>query len=599
MNSPLRLSGLSIAVALSLLAHSPASRADAAPAAAGTVPTDNAGGRCSGEQKPAAPPKTDTVTIETVVNGKKVNQQITYTVTVGYLQVSVNPATFAGLQLTSGGNPADVAQEPYVGCFFYTWYKVDPGTGPARPLTFAFNGGPGSASLWLHLGLMGPQRLQSSPDGLDYTNPPVLVNNPYSPLDKTDVVMIDPVGTGYSHAKQKNGVPPDNTPFFSAIDDAESVATFIKTFVQANPAYFLSPKYVLGESYGGVRGSLVAQILPSSSPEMFIRGTIFISPCLSTSMTDFQPGGVAYAYPSFLPTMAEVARAQGRINPKDKNGNPLSNEALFKETFKFAWTDLFEALTFGTLLSPDGGTAEDDYYGLDPTHDLYKRVQQKLSDYTGMPLDHFGNVNANGRGDNLHLMDQDFFSSLKPGDQVGRYDGRFAGGLTSNQSGYTAEDPSDSAMTGVFVPGINYYLHELGMTSKRPYDDMANIQYWSMSSDATEFDGSQNLSNALVTMNRNGHDDYHIFFAGGYFDLACPISGVEWERGQIDRRANDLSTSSLTAAGGHGRTVARRYDSGHMIYINPTAAGKLHADLDTFYDATYYNENPPKNVEKP
>jgi carboxypeptidase C (cathepsin A) len=489
--------------------------------------TKNTAGGCNDAQKGAQVVTQHQLTL----NGKTVN----YSATVGFLEVVVDPGLF------SGAFPAATATATAKACMFYTAYQIAPAPGAAqRPLTFAFNGGPGSASLWLHLGV-GPRRINMGTDG---TNPPVpfqLEDNADTPLDLSDMVFIDPVATGFS--VPETGSNQDQ--FFGAYNDAESVATFIRTFTDTFKRED-SPIYVMGESYGGIRGSLVAQLLqlPLYLP---LKGVIFVSPCLSNTITEFGVPDLDVAYWTFFPTFATTAWYQKVAGAKYLS---MDVESTFQAAQNFANTRLADALRLGNAL-PD---AE------------FHAVAQEMSEFTGIPQSQIEDRH-------LRLRDTDFFGwELESKHQiVGRFDSRFVGAKLSTQNGATANDPSDLQTGFPYVSAINSYLrNDLGFTTTAPYVDGANITSWPFNSDGAEFDAAANLSQAFADNSK-----LQVFVIGGYYDLACPIGTVEYERSHLD----------IDSAGA-SRMAIHHYPSGHMAYINPIAMHEIKSDLADFYTLT-------------
>ena len=486
-----------------------------------------------------------TTTHSVTIGGKAVN----YTATVGFLEITLNVGDFAGAWQNVGVAPAPIPATPPKACIFSTYYQAlaPAGTSQAdftrtRPLTFAFNGGPGSASLWLHLGLMGPRRVVTGPAGLTPTIPFQLEDNADSPLDLTDIVMIDPVGTGFSHAS--GGA--DISAFLGVQYDAESVATFIRTFQDQNGRED-SPLYVLGESYGGIRGPIVTQLLQQALSRP-VNGLVLVSPCLSSMVFEFGTDDMDTPYWTFFPTMAAIAHYHGRTDAKFAG---LTADQVFNLATTFAQSQYREALEMGNQLLPT-----DQHF-----HDVAAQMHEFL-----------GVSQADIEGWFLRVNDTDFFSYVLSdtgtGLEVGRYDGRYTGYKLVTETGADADDPSSTAQSFVFAPAIDYYLRgELGVKTTSPYVDMANLPMWPWNADAQEYVSTRNLSIAFAD-----NPQLKVFVASGYYDMACPMGTVEYERTRLD-----------PTTGGASRMFLHRYEGGHMMYTNPVALHQLKQDLNGFY----------------
>ncbi len=309
-----------------------------------------------------------------------------------------------------------------------------------------------------------------------------------------------------------------------------------------------SPLYVMGESYGGMRGSLVAQILqlPFYLP---LKGLILVSPCLSSTIDTFTEDDNDVPYYTFFPTYASTAWYQKRLSGKYQSMDVAS---VFEAAKNFAFGPYRDALAQGNTLTPD--------------QPLYQQIAEQMSEFTGIPA-------AEIARHNLRLRDVDFFGmELEDKNEiVGRFDTRFVGRKLTTQNGSNATDPSDAITGFPFVSAVNSYLrNDLGFNTSSPYVDAANVSAWPFNSDSTEFVATHNLSQAFAD---NPH--LQVFVASGYYDLACPMGTVEYERTRLDPESNGASRFSIHS-----------YPSGHMVYINPVALHSLKADLNNFYVGT-------------
>jgi len=472
---------------------------------------DLTAGTCNSNQKAVV--STDQ---SSFIGGKKVQ----FTAAAGYLEVTASDAKSKA-------------------CIFYTSYVVTPTGNTVRPLIFAFNGGPGSASLWLHMGLVGPQRVDMGSDGLTVYNPFHLINNDSSLIDIADVVMIDPVATGFSSAEADSESASDK--FFGVKNDYQSIAQFIRNYIDANNRWN-SPKYVMGESYGGIRGSLLAHHLQSDMG-IFLNGVIFVSPWLSTTTTNFGESDNDLPYVCYLPTFATTAQFQKKIAPSYQAMDP---QTLLTTAETFARGPYWQALQQGSDL------ADADFHS----------TAKQVSDFTGIPQSQVEDLN-------LRIADSDFFGDLLQSENkvVGRYDSRFVGGRLPGQTGANASDPSDTATSGPFTAAVNFFLNSfVHFTSTTPYVTMANIQTWPMDSDGQEYGVMDDVSQAMID-----NPQLRIYVASGIYDLAVPYETVRYNFEHLAPRLNLA-----------GRVTIHRFPSGHMVYINPNALTTLKADLATF-----------------
>jgi carboxypeptidase C (cathepsin A) len=449
----------------------------------------------------------------TTING----QVIPYTATVGFMQVT----------------SADLSAKA---CLFYTAYTVAPSNGKPRPVTFAFNGGPGSASLWLHLGMLGPKRVDM---GLEGMNPPAsldLISNQFSALDVTDIVMIDPVATGFSHAVD----PATSDKFFGVRNDYMAIGAFVQNYLITNKRWN-SPKFILGESYGGIRGSLLANYLQSDL-NIGVDGLILISPALSNTSLDFSAPENNVPYWTYFPNFATTAWYHKKIAAKYQS---MTVEQVYTLARLFAFNRLRDALDSGGNLDAKvyDSTAQDiaDFVGLDKRTVILNNLQVDLYSYIGGLLENERQI-------------------------IGRYDSRFSGEAIS--SGYYGFfDPSDAATKLPFTAGINDYLRgDLAYPLEFPYNTMGDIGKWPGWNDGADPRVMTNMSAALAQNKR-----FKVFIASGYFDLACPMGTVEYELSQMP------GSPQLRA-----RVKQYKYFGGHMMYINPTELEQLKLDVSAF-----------------
>ena len=472
-------------------------------------------------------------------------QGVAYSATVDRIEVVLDTAPFAAAFNPAGPQAPTTTPTPSTsplpkGFIYFTYYKNHSDSSSNRPLTFAFNGGPGSASLWLHLGALGPKRVQMGPDGLHPALPFQLEDNPDSPLDTTDIVMIDPIGTGFSHAEDGS----TNDEFFGTQNDAISIALFIRGFLDKFNRR-ASPLYLLGESYGGIRGSIVAQLLESPL-YLPLKGLILFSPWLSSTTTNFGEDDNIVPYFTYFPSFATSAWYH-----KTAASNYLSQDVatVYQEASSFSLGAYRDALEAGNSIS---------------TGEL-QTVAAQITQFTGISQDW---VERNA----LRIRDVDFFGQLLLSENlmVGRYDSRFTGRRLLKQDGTSANDPSDIGTGFPFVSAINsYFRNDLQFQTDAVYIDSATISNWPYNSDGSELIATHNLSQAFAD-----NPDLQVFVASGYYDLACPMGTVDFEHSMLD-----------PASRGKNRFTVHRYESGHMMYINPVVLNQLTSDLGEFYHA--------------
>ena len=261
------------------------------------------------------------------VNGKKID----YTATVGYVDMKDQ----YGKVLSH---------------MFYTAYVKDGEDALKRPLTFAFNGGPGSSSIYLHMLTLGPRRAKLTPEGNTLGPPPEIVDNEYTWLEFTDIVMIDPISTGYSRAEA--GV--DLSQYLGVYEDAESIANFVRLYLQQNDRW-LSPLFIAGESYGGVRGPVLAEELQSNNDICLnVNGLIFISPAFDMQAL-FTDDSNPFAIALYMPTYATTAYYHKKLAPELQS---MDFQAFVDEVREWAMTEFYIALMRGDSLSDEGHEAD-------------------------------------------------------------------------------------------------------------------------------------------------------------------------------------------------------------------------------------------------
>ncbi|WP_299166894.1 S10 family peptidase [uncultured Arthrobacter sp.] len=403
---------------------------------------------------------------------------------------------------------------------FVVAYTQDNSTSD-RPVTFAFNGGPGSSSVWLHLGLLGP-RLVDSGDVGALTPPPFgLVDNPETLLEHSDLVLIDPVSTGFSRVIE--GEKTDE--FHAFVEDRDLVAEVIRLWTTRNNRW-LSPKYLVGESYGTLRAVAVAGRL-FDAYGMAVNGLGLISTVLNMSTLRFFPGSDT-PYALHLPTYAAIAHYHGR-HP----GRELAD--VVREAENFAARDFGYALSQGARL----------------TATEYDDVVSRLSALTTLDEGFI-------RRTNLRWAYHEFAAELlrAEGLVVGRIDGRFTAPPANLQSSTSTDDPSMRAITGPFAAAINHYVRaELGYENDLPYEILtARVQPWSYRTfEGAPVDVSDVLERLMV---HNPALRVHVDY--GYQDGATPHFAAEYV----------FAHMTLTEQA-RERIFHHYHEAGHMMYLKP------------------------------
>ena len=403
---------------------------------------------------------------------------------------------------------------------FLTSYTLDGADPRTRPVTFAFNGGPGSSSVWLHLGLLGPRRVVSGDVGALRPPPYDLVDNAETLLADSDLVFIDPVSTGYSRAAK--GEKPAEYHGFTG--DLESVGEVIRLWTSRNGRW-MSPKFLAGESYGTLRAAALAGHLQERHG-LYLNGLMLISSVLNMGAIRFTEGN-DLPYSLFLPTYAAIAHYHGLHGDR-----PLSE--VVAEAEEFAARDYLWALHQGDRL----------------TDEQRAGVVAKLAALTGLSADYVDRVN-------LRVEHVRFYTELLRDRRLvtGRLDARFTGPDVDYGREHFSEDPSYLAILGSYTAALNQYVRaELEYANDLPYEVLTGrVQPWSYK----EFEGAAvSVSEQLASaMRANAHLKVHVAF--GYHDGATPYFAAEYV------------LSHLAIPAGLRANIEREYyPAGHMMYVH-------------------------------
>lgn len=395
--------------------------------------------------------------------------------------------------------------------------------GVNRPITFAFNGGPGSSSVWLHMGTLGPRRIEPLEDGQSLLPPYQIVDNPETILDLTDLVFIDPMDTGLS----QNATEEEKT-HFSVKKDIEAVGTFIRDYLTKHKRWNC-PKYIAGESYGAIRAAGLAQHLQDEYG-IFLNGIILVSAAVDYQTLIFEKDN-PLPYLLFLPTYATTAWYHNRYRPG------ASIEQVAKEARDFVYETYAPSLLCRNC------------FDLEP-------IYQTVAEMTSLPL----SVVRRYKG---RVSDGLFFSEFLAHEQklIGRFDSRDTG---LSNSFY--HDPS-AQVIGVYSAAFHHYLHtELNcVESYKIFSSTAHSKwdYWDYN-----FWGYPNLMEGLRSA-LTVCPSMKVFVGCGYFDLATPFATVEYCLDHLDVPNSHIQVEY--------------YEGGHMYYFNPKARVKFKQDLIRFY----------------
>ncbi|TNE63668.1 MAG: peptidase S10 [Alphaproteobacteria bacterium] len=457
--------------------------------------------------------------------------------------VSAKTGTFGGVKV----NYKAIAEETYIkdekgdptaSIFSVSYVRTDVKDSGSRPVFFVFNGGPGSASLWLHLGLYGPVRVAVPSDGSDDGAAPFKIGaNELSILDVADMVFIDPVGTGYSRAVGRG----EGKDFWGIEKDAKSVAEFIRLWLVKNQRWN-SPKYLSGESYGTTRAAALLNELQGGWDDIAINGVVFISSILDFGTAIAQPGNDD-PYISYLPSMAAAAWYHGKV---EKKGRTLAQ--YMDEARAFALGDYASALLMGNRL-PAG------------QHDA---IAAKLAGLIGVSKQYV--LNANLRVNYMRFLKE---LMRDQGLVAGRLDARYTGRDYDGTTDTFDNDPSGYGIDAAYTAGINQYLHsDLGVDIERKYEVLSGKPGQSWAEPKRYYAAGYPNVAPYVGEAMRENKDLKIMLASGYYDFATPFFASE-----NTFNANGIDTSRVTFT---------YYEAGHMMYVHQPSLEQLVKDIRAF-----------------
>ncbi|MHB1056983.1 MAG: S10 family peptidase [Rhodanobacter sp.] len=456
----------------------------------------------------------------------------------------------------------DKEDEPQVSMFYVAYFKKG-ADASKRPVTFIYNGGPGSATVWLHMGAFGPKRVVTSDDSHTPAAPYGLVNNDYSLLDASDVVFIDAPGAGFSRLiandedkSKRDGQMKERKKAIYGVDgDGHAFAQFITQFL-SKYGRWNSPKYLFGESYGTTRSAVLANILENED-SVDLNGVILLSQILSfdTSIDgpEFNPG-IDLPYELALPTFAATAFYHHRL-PQP----PAALEPFLQEVEQYAMGEYAQALMAGSRLPEARKQA----------------VAEKLHQYTGLPVAYLLKANLRVSGGMFeHELQAD-------GDTTtGRLDSRFSGPAIDPLGKDSDYDPQSAAISSAYVAAFNDYVRrELKFGAGRQYRLYADIDHWDFSHKAPGVQGealqsSTNVMPDLATAMKT-NPNLKVYLNGGYYDLATPFFAADYEMHHLPIPASLDDNISYSW-----------YPSGHMVYAHEASLKQLHDNVARFIEKT-------------
>lgn len=426
--------------------------------------------------------------------------------------------------------------KPKASLFFISYTKEGVKDLNERPITFCFNGGPGSSSVWLHLGILGPKRVHLNENG-DALPPYHLVNNEFSLLDETDLVFIDPVSTGYSRA-----IPPEDAKNFHGVEeDIKSIAEFIRLYMTRFNRWD-SPKFIIGESYGTTRAAGLAGYLHDKY-YVYVNGLVLVSSVLNFQSINFDVGN-DLSYLLFLPSYAATAWYHKKLGP-DLQANFLETLQAARE---FVINDYSHALFKGDLL----------------TASERQHIGEQLARFTGLSVEYIDRSNL--RIDIMRYVKELLRDQRRT---VGRFDSRFKGIDTDAVGEYFEYDPSADAIFGAFTATLNHYIQtELKWKKDTHYKILTNVQPWDYGVAKNQY---LNVADTLRSvMTKNSY--LRVFVGNGYYDLATPFFATEYTFNHLG-----LDPSLLK------HVTMKHYEAGHMMYIHRPSLIQLKQDLASFY----------------
>jgi carboxypeptidase C (cathepsin A) len=418
-----------------------------------------------------------------------------------------------------------------------------------RPILFAFNGGPGSSSLWLHMGVLGPRRVVAGDPTPTPPAPYKTVDNEFGVLDKADLVMIDPVGTGLSRAVCNK----KDEDFWGVDPDIDSIGRFISQYVSDNNRWN-SPKYLFGESYGTTRGAAIVDWLRSRRALAF-NGLVLVSVATDIEQIFAELPGNERPYATYLPAYAAVSWYHKMVP-----GQPPALEPFLTEVRQYAMGPFAAALAKGDALTDEERTA----------------VAEQIHKYTGLSPEFV-------KAANLRVPQSAYTHELLRSRRltVGRLDGRYTGATQDPLAKDSDYDPQSAAITAAYTAAFQDYYHvDLKFGQGRTYraTNFAIGEQWKWTHKPIDAGGEQPVVNSGVDLAQALVQDANlkVLVLNGYYDLATPFSATEYMMAHLG-----------LPPGTSSRIQMKYYEAGHMMYVNPPSLKKMKADVDAFIDSTH------------
>ena len=485
------------------------------------------------------------------VNG----QQITYNTVAGTITVGATDAEDSQLGLDGKPEPGsqlalNAPEKPKDGpaqarMFYVAYFKKD-ARAEDRPITFFYNGGPGSSTVWLHMGSLGPKHVATPGDQHLPAAPYRLADNPNSLLDTSDLVFVDMPGTGFGRLVGSN---PEKA-FWGIDEDANAFARFIQRFITKYNRWN-SPKFIFGESYGTTRSSVLADILENGH-SFDINGVILLSQIFNFTTDIDSPAsnpGVDLPYVLGLPTYAATAWYHKKLPTQ-----PAALEPFLREVEEFAMGPYQHALALGTDVSSEEKHA----------------VAEKLHSYTGLPTAYWikANLRVNGGQFEKTLQDDENLTT-------GRLDTRFSGPSLNPLSEGAEYDPQSSAISSAYVSLFNDYVrHDLKYGEGQTYlpEALFGGSQWDFKHGGNPV--SVNVANDLAEAMKT-NPRLKVMVNGGYYDLATPFFAAQYEDKHLPIPQNLAKNIEYDW-----------YESGHMVYVNDASLKQLHDRVAEFIRRT-------------
>jgi carboxypeptidase C (cathepsin A) len=476
--------------------------------------------------------------------------------TIGYDAVAgtlvVHPRNWDDTDVKTNDKDKDDTNPDAEAAMFYVAYFKHGADPQNRPITFLYNGGPGSSTVWLHMGAFGPRRVITKNDSHTPAAPYNIVNNTYSLLDASDLVFIDAPGTGFSRIAGKD----KEKAFWGVDEDANAFANFIVQFL-GKYGRWNSPKYLFGESYGTTRNAVLVNMLETDRDVDF-NGVIMLSQILNFDLSPDSPENnpsINLPYVLALPTYAATAWYHHKLP-----GNPGDLNKLLGEVQHFAMGDYAQALQAGAALNTKQRNA----------------IAAKLHQYTGLPISYILKAN-------LRIDGGEFEKNLQDANDVttGRLDTRFSGPTLDPLSKEAGYDPQAAAISSAYVSAFNDYVRkQLHYGEGKEFKP--EIELWKSWDYAHQPPGAdQPLTQAAnvmpdLSIAMKYNPDLKVMLNAGYFDLATPFYEGIYEMRQLQIPRNLQSNIEI-----------HLYHSGHMVYANEESLKELHDNVAAFIQKTY------------